>query len=226
MIRYVTYFRVSTERQGRNGLGMAAQERDVFLFLNGFSEVPWEVVATFTDVQSGKDDDRPELAKALVLVRKTGATLLVAKLDRLGRRLASLAAIMDDPRINLRVAESPNASKLELGIKAVIAETERDFISARTKAALREAKARGTKLGGIRPKTEARNAAVQTIAKADADRVAAIVLPLRNQAKPATLQTIADALNAANVRTARGGSWYPMQVQRTLKRLAAPVPPS
>lgn len=224
MQRYVTYYRVSTKEQGRSGLGLEAQERDVSLFLEGFSEVPWEVIGTFTDVESGKDDDRPELAKALALVRKTGATLLVSKLDRLSRDVAFIATLIKDPKVNLRVASMPHADKFSLHIYAALAEQERDFISARTKAALGQAKAKGVKLGGIRPKTEARNIVVQAQAKGNADRIASIVQPLRAQGK--TLRFIAEALNGSGVPTARGGTWTATQVQRVLDRLGKEVIPS
>jgi DNA invertase Pin-like site-specific DNA recombinase len=217
MQRYVTYYRVSTKEQGRSGLGLEAQKRDVILFLDGFSEVPWEIVGTFTDIQSGSEDDRPELAKALAIARKTGATLLVAKLDRLSRKVSFIATLMDDPKVSLRVASMPYADKFQLHIYAALAEQEREFISARTKAALAQAKGRGVSLGGLRDKTAARNVAVQDQAKQNADRVAAIVRPLRDQG--ASLRAIADALNGAGVPTARGGAWYASQVQRVLDRL-------
>ena len=86
MRRYVTYVRVSTKEQGKSGLGLAAQQRDIDLFLQNYSDVPWEVIGAFQDVGSGADNGRPELQKALELVRKTGAELLVAKVDRLSRR--------------------------------------------------------------------------------------------------------------------------------------------
>jgi len=219
--RYVQYFRVSTKDQGRSGLGLEAQARDVTLFLEGFSEIPWEVIGTFTDVESGRDDDRPELAKALALVRKTGATLLVSKLDRLSRDVAFIATLIKDPKVSLRVASMPYADKFSLHIYAALAEQERDFISARTKAALTQAKARGVKLGGLRDKTAARNVAVQEQAKGNADRVAAIVQPLRTQG--ATLRAIAEALNGSGVPTARGGVWSAVQVQRVLDRLESPA---
>ncbi len=217
MIRYVTYFRVSTDAQGRSGLGLAAQERDVRLFLDGFSEVPWEVIGTFTDVDSGGDDDRPELGKALALVRRTGATLLVQKIDRLSRRMAFVAPLLDDPKVRLRVATMPSADKLQLHIYTALAEKEREFIGARTKAALAEAKARGVKLGGLRPTTARRNAAVSEGADRHAQRVGSIVLPMREAG--ASLRKIADALNAAGTPTARGGRWEATTVRNILARL-------
>ena len=217
MKSYVIYRRVSTADQGKNGHGIDAQKRDVKLFLENYSEEPFEVLGEFEDHLSGKSADRPELAKALEIVRKTGAELLVSKLDRLSRKVSFIAAIMDDRKVRLRVASMPNADNFQLYIYAALAEQEREFISARTKAALAEAKAKGKKLGGLRPKTEARNTAIQANAKTRADKVAATVQPLREQGK--TLRQIARALNASGVQTARGGKWQASQVKRVLERL-------
>lgn len=217
MQQFVIYLRVSTEEQGKSGLGLDAQRRDVEMFLTHYAAVPHEVVATFVEVQSGKDADRPELAKALDLCRKLGATLLVSKLDRLSRRVAQIAALMEDRRVRFRVASMPHADNFQLHIYAALAEQEREFISRRTKAALAEAKAKGKKLGGIRPKTEARNDAVKAKAADHAQRVAGLVLPLRQAGK--TLREIAATLNASGVQTARGGQWSAPQVMRTLDRL-------
>lgn len=218
MLQFIVYRRVSTKEQGQSGLGLAAQQRDIDLFLTTYAEVPFEVIGEFTDILSGADDSRPELEKALALARKTGATLLVSKLDRLSRRVSFIATLMEDPRVTFRVASIPMASKIELHLYAMLAEQERDFISLRTKAALHEAKARGVKLGGLRPKTEARNDAIQAGAKARADKVSSVILPLRAQGK--SLREIAEALNAAGVATARGGIWQASQVMRVLERLA------
>lgn len=217
MKKYVIYKRVSTEDQGKSGLGLAAQDRDVRLFLEGFTEVPYEVLAELTEIETGKADDRPKLAEALALVRKTGASLLVAKLDRLSRKVSFIAQLMDDPKVTLRVAQMPYADKFQLHIYAALAEQEREFISARTKAALVEAKARGVKLGGLRDKTMRRNAAIQANAAARANSVAGIVLPLRDAGRP--LREIAEQLNRAGVATARGGQWQASQVKRVLDRL-------
>lgn len=217
MQQYVTYVRVSTSEQGRSGLGLAAQERDIGLFLDAFSEVPFEVIETVTEVQTGGADDRPELARALKLVRKTGAELLVAKLDRLSRKVSFIANLMDDPKVRLRVASMPSADKFQLHIYAALAEQERTFISARTKAALREAKAKGSKLGGLRDATGKRNEVVSANAMKRAEKVSGIVLPLRKQG--ATLRSIAATLNASGVPTARGGEWQASQVKRVIERL-------
>lgn len=219
MQEYVIYRRVSTKEQGRSGLGLDAQDRDISIYLERLNAEPVKVIATYTDILSGADNGRPELAAALDLCRKTGATLLVSKLDRLSRKVSAIATLMEDRRINFRVAQMPNADKFQLHIYAALAEQEREFISARTKAALAEAKARGTRLGGLRDKTMQRNIAVQADAVARAEKVAGIVQPLRSAGKP--LREIAEHLTRAGVPTARGGRWEASQVKRVLDRLNA-----
>lgn len=219
MQKYVTYTRVSTAEQGKSGLGLEAQKRDIAIYLEVYSEVPYEVLGEFTDVLSGAEDDRPELAKAVDLAKRSGAELLVAKLDRLSRRVSFISALMDDAKLKLRVAQMPNADKFQLHIYAALAEQEREFISKRTKAALQEAKARGQKLGGLRDKTMKRNDAVKANAKARAEKIAGIVQPLRDTGKP--LREIAEHLDRAGIQTARGGRWNASQVKRVLDRLSA-----
>jgi len=217
MKRYVIYRRVSTDEQGKSGLGLEAQDRDICLFLEGYSDQPFEVVAEFTEVASGSDDRRPELTKALDTARKHGAELLVAKLDRLSRKVSFIASLLDDRKVQLRVAAMPQADKFQLHIYAALAEQEREFISIRTKAALKEAKARGVKLGGARDKTLKRNQEVQRKATERAQNVAGLIQPLREAGK--SLREIAAELNRAGVRTARGGEWQASQVKRTIERL-------
>jgi len=217
MIRYVVYKRVSTEDQGRSGLGLEAQTRDIGLYLGTYSQEPWEVLAEFVEIESGANGDRPELRKAVELAKKQKATLLVSKLDRLSRKVAFIATLMDDPKLNLRVASMPHADKFQLHIYAALAEQERDFISVRTKAALREAKARGQKLGGLRDATMKRNQVLKAQADERAKSWEGIVRPMRNA--NATLRDIADALNMAGIATARGGTWHPTSVARLLERL-------
>lgn len=219
MQQYVIYTRVSTEDQGRSGLGLEAQERDIAVFLDKFSEVPFEIIGEFRDVQSGSDADRPELAKALELVRRTGAELLVAKLDRLSRKVSFIATLMDDKRVKLRVAQMPQADKFQLHIYAALAEQERTFISERTKAALKAAKDRGVQLGGLRDKTMKRNEAIQTKANAEAQRLIRIIGPLK--ASGQTLSAIAETLDTMQVPTSRGGKWTAKQVSRVLERVEA-----
>jgi DNA invertase Pin-like site-specific DNA recombinase len=219
MKRYVTYRRVSTAEQGKSGLGLESQDRDIRLFLEGFSDQPYEIVGEFLEVASGANSDRPELTKAIEAARRAGAEILVAKLDRLSRKVSFIASLLEDPKVRLRVASMPQADNFQLHIYAALAEQEREFISIRTKAALAEAKARGVKLGGARDKTLKRNAAVQARAQERAQKVAGIIQPLREAGK--SLRQIADELNRAGVTTARGGAWQASQVKRTIDRLAA-----
>lgn len=216
MRQYVVYTRVSTKEQGRSGLGLEAQQRDIHLYLENYSEVPWEIVGRFQDVQSGGEDDRPQLRAALEQCRRTGAELLVAKLDRLSRKVSFIAQLMDDPKVRLRVATMPQADKFQLHIYAALAEQERDFISARTKAALKAAKARGKALGGLRDTTMRRNAAIQEKADREARKLLKIIAPMRNAGQ--TLEAIAAALDHMQVATSRGGKWTAKQVSRVLAR--------
>lgn len=215
-LRYVIYTRVSTEDQGKSGLGLEAQERDIAIFLEKFSAVPFEIMGRYQDVQSGGDDSRPELDKALAIVRKSGAELLVAKLDRLSRKVSFIATLMDDKRVRLRVASMPFADKFQLHIYAALAEQERTFISERTKAALRMAKERGVKLGGMRDATGARNAAVQARASREASKLMKIIGPLHDAGT--SLQKIAATLDEQGIGTSRGGRWTAKQVSRVLDR--------
>lgn len=217
MQRFVVYTRVSTKKQGDSGLGLDAQQRDIQIFLDSYSEVPWEVVAQFQDVESGTRSDRPELAKAIALAKREGATLLVAKLDRLSRSVAFIATLLEDKQLNFRVASMPYADKFQLHIYAALAEQERDFISKRTKAALSEAKARGVKLGGYREGHSAHHKAISAAADKAANRVGHTILSRRLAG--ATYQSIADELNALGVETVRGGQWYATTVRNYEQRL-------
>ena len=217
MQRFVVYTRVSTKKQGDSGLGLDAQQRDIQIFLDSYSEVPWEVIAQFQDVESGTRSDRPELAKAIALAKSEGATLLVAKLDRLSRSVAFIAALLEDKQLNFRVASMPYADKFQLHIYAALAEQERDFISKRTKAALTEAKARGVKLGGYREGHKAHHKAISAAADRAAERVGQTILSRRSAG--ATYQSIADELNALGVETSRGGQWYATTVRNYAQRL-------
>lgn len=219
MKQYVVYTRVSTEEQGRSGLGLEAQERDIGIYLETFSEVPWEVIGRFQDVLSGGSDDRPQLAEAIKLVRATGAELLVSKLDRLSRDVAFIATLIKDPKVRLRVAQMPNADPFQFHLYAALAEQERRFISERTKAALKAAKERGVQLGGLRDKTMKRNEAIQRKAKAEAEKAMKIIGPLRQAGQ--TLTAIAATLDDMGVGTSRGGSWSATQVMRVLDRARA-----
>ena len=216
MKQFVLYFRVSTRRQGDSGLGLDAQRRDIDLYLDTYAEVPFEVLGEFTDIESGANGDRPELWKAIELAEKTGATLLVAKLDRLSRKVSFISTVMDRKRLSLTVATMPHADKFQLHIYAALAEQEREFISLRTKQALAPLKGTG-KLGGNRGNIDKANEAARAVADAHAAKVMDTIKPLRDAGR--TLQQIADTLNRSGVTTSRGGKWYPTTVSNILKRL-------
>jgi DNA invertase Pin-like site-specific DNA recombinase len=153
---FVAYYRVSTDKQGRSGLGLEAQQEAVRTYLNGGK---WKIVGEFTEVETGKRSDRPKLAEALKACRKRKATLVIAKLDRLARNVHFISGQMDQ-NVPFVACDSPNDDRFMIHLKASFAEEEARKISIRTKAALQAAKARGTKLGGYRgasaPDAEAR----------------------------------------------------------------------
>jgi DNA invertase Pin-like site-specific DNA recombinase len=216
MKQFVLYTRVSTRRQGDSGLGLDAQKRDIDLYLSTYAEIPYEIVGEFQDIESGANGERPELWKAINLAEKTGATLLVAKLDRLSRKVSFISGLMDRKRLNLVVATMPHADKFQLHIYAALAEQEREFISIRTKAALKEAKAKGVKLGGNRVNIDSANEAARAVADTHAAKVMDTIRPLRDAGR--TLQQIADTLNRTGVATSRGGKWYATTVKNVLSR--------
>jgi DNA invertase Pin-like site-specific DNA recombinase len=212
--KFVAYFRVSTDRQGRSGLGLEAQRRSVLDYLNGGR---WELTAEFTEVESGKRSDRPELDKALAACKKYKAKLVIAKLDRLSRNLAFIATLMDSGEFV--AVDNPHANKLTIHILAAVAQHEREIISARTSAALQAAKARGKRLGNPNL-SEARRCAVRA-QKEKADRHSANILPVIREIQNTgikSLRGIARALAARGVRTARKGAWTAVQVSDILGR--------
>lgn len=225
--KFVSYARVSTDEQGIEGLGLDAQTHAMRQYVES---VGGEMLREFVEVASGNDDDRPKLAEALKLAKRTRAILLVSKLDRLSRVLAKIAVLMRQGA-ELRVVDCANASTLELQIRAVIAEEERRKIGERTRDALAAAKRRGTKLGSARPghwagREDRRELGQQraTAAAAAARRelrgetyAAALPMAQRLAAEGASLRTIAAALNAEGITTPRGASWQAAQVQRLLR---------
>ena len=221
--KFVSYLRVSTQRQGKSGLGLEAQRKAVSDYLNGGQ---WSLVSEIVEVESGKRSDRPELAKALSLCRLHRATLLVAKLDRLARNVAFISALMESG-VKFVAVDLPQANELTVHIMASMAEYEAKAISARTKAALAAAKARGTVLGGLRwdintVGDKGRTAALQT-RQENAAKYRSDVLPLireKQQQGAVTLRSIADALNLEGTPAPRGGEWSAVQVQRILARAA------
>lgn len=217
MIKYTTYIRVSTQEQGRSGLGLEAQTRDIDTYLQNFSGQPYTVIKEFVEVLSGSDDSRPELFKAVSLARKEKAVLLVAKLDRLSRKVSYIAALMEDKTVQFRVANLPQAGHFELHIYAALAEQERAFISQRTKVALAVAKSNGVKLGGLRANTALLNQVRSEKALAFARSIKKLLAPMVKQKM--SLGSIATALNEAGRTTVRGSQWTSTQVSRVLERL-------
>ena len=224
---FVAYYRVSTERQGRSGLGLEAQREAVTSYLNGGN---WRLVGEAVEVESGKNNTRPELDKALRLCRLHGATLIIAKLDRLSRDahfLLGLQKELAEQGLRFVAADMPEANELTIGIMAVVAQAERKMISARTKAALKAAKARGVRLGGHRGYTpsETERAAGRAAQADRAQRQAELLAPVLGELEAtgiSSLAAIAEALNERGIPTSRGGDkgWTPMQVSRIRKRLA------
>lgn len=217
MQRFVRYFRVSTNRQAASGLGLEAQERDVQLYLDNYLDDAHEVIATFTEVDSGSKENRAELAKAIDACKQNKATLIVSKVDRLSRDIHHLSGLMKDKKLQFRVASLPSADKNMLYFYGIMAEMERDFISTRTKAALAAAKARGVLLGGARPQAEARHKAVKQEADDRARTVGPVITSMREMGS--TWDQIAQHLNALSVPTARGGKWYGKTVLNSYSRL-------
>lgn len=215
---YVTYYRVSTQRQGRSGLGLDAQRAAVrgFLASNGGTEL-----ATYREVESGKNNDRPQLAAALKRCRQTRATLLVGKLDRLSRNAAFLLSLRH-AGVRFVAADMPDMNETVVGIMAVLAQHEREAISERTRAALAAAKARGVQLGNPRLQPGTRRSALAA-SVVNADRAMARALELRDVIDDArqsgcdTLREIAAHLNGLSIATARGSNWTPVAVQRVLR---------
>jgi DNA invertase Pin-like site-specific DNA recombinase len=228
MADIIAYYRVSTKRQGDSGLGLDGQKTAVEAYAR---QLGARIVASYREVESGKRADRPELARALAHAKRSKATLVVAKLDRLARNVAFLSTLMRSG-VDFVCCDNPHANKLTIHILAAVAEDEAERISARTKAALAAAKTRGTLLGSARPdhwkgKEDARLAGLargRTIAAkaitAAATEAYADLLPNMKELREAgkSLQNIADELNQLGHTTRRGKPWNAVQVSRVLDR--------
>jgi len=221
--KFVSYIRVSTARQGASGLGLEAQQEAVQRFLNGGS---WELLGEFKEVETGKGADalakRPQLRAALDACRKEGATLIIAKLDRLSRSVHFVSGLMES-KVRFVACDMPEANELTIHIMAAFAEHEAKRISQRTKDALAVAKARGAVLGksgaaNLRPNLEARQQAANAFAKR--------LQPMFDGMKlrQLTQGAMVAELNAVGVPTPKGGQWRIGQVQRVLARIAAVTP--
>jgi DNA invertase Pin-like site-specific DNA recombinase len=220
---FIAYYRVSTARQGRSGLGLEAQRAAVAAYLNGGD---WRIVEEFTEVESGKRSDRPALDKALAAARLRRLPLVVSKVDRLTRSVGFLSRLLD-AGVDVRFADLPQiegpTGQFLLQQMVAVAQLEAGMISARTKAALAAAKTRGKRLGGDRGgrlTTDARTKGNAAVAQ-KADRRAADVLPLISELQAAgnlSLRAIAAGLNERGIPTAKDGKWSAVQVSRVLSR--------
>ena len=225
MDRVVAYYRVSTEGQGRSGLGLEAQREAVAALC---SQRSWTILAEFTEVESGKRDDRPKLAAALKRAKVTGSRLVIAKLDRLSRNVAFLAALQDSGA-KFTAADMPEADEFTVHILAAVAQRERKITSDRTKGALAAAKARGVRLGNpngaaaIRRAAKGTGAALEAVranAAARAEDYAETIADVQ-AGGAASLAAIAAELNARGIVTPRGGKWHPSSVRNLVMRLSA-----
>jgi DNA invertase Pin-like site-specific DNA recombinase len=218
MTAYVPYVRVSTQKQGRSGLGLEAQEEAIRSFLKPGDTL---LSPTYVEVESGKRADRPELAKALAHAKLTRATLLVAKLDRLSRDTRFLLALMDSG-VDVAFGDLPQVDgamgRFILTQMAAVAELEAGLTSQRTKAALQAAKARGVTLGGFRGVKVNPQAGLQARKAAAGDFKARLAPAIQAaQAQGVTSASgIARTLNAQGIKTRRGGDWTAQQVQRVM----------
>src|ERR1044072_4027084 len=213
MCRVVAYYRVSTEAQGRSGLGLQAQREAIEGLCR---QRDWQIIAEFTEIESGKRDDRPELGAALKRAKVTGARLVIAKLDRLSRNVAFLASLQESG-VKFTAADMPEADEFTVHILAAVAQRDRKLISERTKAALAAAKARGAKLGNPNGASALRRAgkgtraalhAVRHNAKVRAVEYFDIVEVVRGGGAT-SCAAIATELNGRGILTARGGRWHP-----------------
>lgn len=209
MTDFVAYYRVSTDRQGASGLGLEAQRRAVADFAAGRGGI----LAEFTEVESGRRNDRPELRAALAACQRERAILVIAKLDRLARNVAFIAGLMESG-VEFVAVDMPQANRLTIHILAAVAEHEREMISERTRVALAAARARGVKLGNPAPNIPAAVAArLERMAKAKAT-VTPLIERLRGQGM--SLRAIAADLNERRIPSATGRQWHASSVRNVL----------
>lgn len=216
--RFVAYYRVSTKRQGQSGLGLEGQQAAVAAYLNGGS---WTMLASFTEIESGTNSNRPQLAAALAECRMTGATLVVAKLDRLARSAHFLLGLQASS-VEFVAVDMPYANRLTVGVMALVAEEEARAISSRTKAALVAAKARGAKLGGARAGSPPLDPAAGLRARQDkaaayAREIGPIAAALRVEG--ASLRRIAVVLTERGIKTPRNRIWTAAAVSTVLQAI-------
>lgn len=210
--KFVAYYRVSTDKQGKSGLGLEAQRKAVTDYLDGGD---WELVGEFEEIESGKKSDRPELAKAQAACKRHKATLVIARLDRLARNVHFISGLMET-KVKFVACDMPEATPFMLHIYAAVAEQEARAISARTKVALQAAKQRGVKLGTAGAK-RAQLYHAQAVERAK--QLEPVIREM--QGKGYSMRRIAIELTKRKVTTPRGGAWHPQTVKMVVDRLAA-----
>lgn len=222
MTTFVSYYRVSTAKQGASGLGLEAQQTAVREHLR---RVEGRELASFTEIESGKRNDRPKLEAAMLRCRQTGATLLVAKLDRLSRDAAFLLQLRNSTT-KFVCADMPEANELTIGLLAIVAEHERKMISKRTKDALQAARARGVKLGNpnLRLGTPARAANASRAARAGYEARAEDLRPAVEAAGTRDPKVLCQHFQLLGIPSPRGaGQWDVRAAKRLLKHLTAKI---
>ncbi len=210
-MKFVSYLRVSTQKQGASGLGLEGQRAAVAAFIS-----PDKIAAEYVEIESGKRSDRPQLAAAISHAKRIGARLVIAKLDRLARNVHFVSGLMESG-VDFVACDMPEANRLTIHILAAVAEHEARAISDRTKAALAAAKARGVKLGGYRGNAAPtlNVEAIKAAAKRRAEHCAPIAKALA--ANGLSNKAIARTLTAQGVLTPAGRTtWQPTQVKRVL----------
>ena len=211
--KFVLYLRISTAKSGGvDSNGIAAQDRDLNIFLS--SQHQPQVIGRFVEVMSGANNERPQLKQALDLCRSTGSHLVVQKVDRLSRDVEFVARLLKDKKVQLRVANIPNADKFQIHLFAALGEQEREFISNRTKAAMAAAKARGAKFGN--PRIHEINQTRKRKAHQLSARISPLIRTLRNEGM--SYQRIAVTLNKMGERRPKGNVYHPTQVKRIFDR--------
>lgn len=218
--KFVAYYRVSTDKQGRSGLGLEAQKEAVRSYLDGGK---WKLIAEYTEVESGKNNERPKLQEALHRAKVTGATLVIAKLDRLSRNVAFIVNLKESG-VKFVCADMPDANELTVHLFAAIAQHERKIISERTKNAMAAAKRKGKVFGnpnGAKALRGLGNRSAVKAIKVKADKHAAEIMPVIRDIQAsgaASFREIADELNAREILTARDGQWHASTVRNLMLR--------
>ncbi len=212
MTKYIAYYRVSTQRQGQSGLGLEAQQASIVQFLHGA-----QPIECYTEVESGRNNDRPQLQMALERCKLMGAVLLIAKLDRLARNVHFISGLMESG-VDFIAIDNPHANRFMLHIMASAAEYEAEMISQRTKAALQRAKERGVELGGYRGTTVSQDARIKAVSvrrKKVAERNVRI-REIVGETEGSSLRSLARRLNDMGIPSPSGGIWHANTVRRCL----------